>query len=133
MIGFVPVEPTLEKISQTMNSEIEVLDETAIIRKQRSAKLQRENRHFIVALDMELSFSFMQDSISAINKAEISLLPEEFLPFSSALRKHHLSFPTNYSQRLVQEAGNCIVHLESLEPPEHFTERFAYALRSIKG
>lgn len=133
MIGLAPVETTVEKINQLMDSEIEIMDGMAWFKKERPVKLKDKSLNMIVPLDLEVSFLLIQEGASAVNKAKISLLPEEFLPFSEALRNHYLPFPINYSQQLIKNAGNYSIFLESQEPPLNFAERLASALERIKA
>ncbi|RNF40413.1 hypothetical protein [Planococcus salinus] len=133
MIGFASVESTTEKISQLMDAEIELLDGMARIQKTRIVKLSGGSHYFTTGLDMEISFSLLAEEGPTINEAEILLLPEEFLPFSTALREHANPFPTNFSQRLVQQSGTCSILLKSQESPVQFAERLASALQAISS
>ncbi|TWT25955.1 hypothetical protein [Planomicrobium sp. CPCC 101110] len=117
-----------EKISFLLDAEIERTDGLWQIRKQRLVK-NSENTFCMMNFSVEVG-PFDENGI-AVNKASVFLLPEELPHFTSALWRHPISFPTNFSQSQTVEQHLYCLHLESKEPPEDFVERLAGALQII--
>lgn len=133
MVSVASLGPSAEKIGFLMNTEIEISNGVWAAKKKRTFTIKSGRNRFTVTLELDISFSAFRVDGTALNKAEILLNPDEFPCFSSALRQHRISFPTNYSQRLTMNPGIYSVQLESREPPEEFAERLAYALHVIDG
>ena len=124
-------ESAAKKTGQLLGAEIEQQGEKVLIKKQRTIDIFAENNRFTCTLDLDISFDHFQDNGSALNKAEIFLLPEEFPAFTFALTEHPIPFPAEYRQWAISNPNIVSVCLESTEPPEHFAERLAAALQVI--
>ncbi|MGI2326918.1 DUF1259 domain-containing protein [Planococcus sp. YIM B11945] len=125
------MEQTAEKISRLLDVEIEVSGGSAFIKKKRSFRLKSGKHLISVTLDLDISFSSIQQDGTASNKAEIIMLPEEFPVFSAALLHYPIPLPITYSQRFAVKGDLYKVQLESQEIPENFVERLEAALLAI--
>ena len=124
-------EHAAKKAGLLLDAKVEEIGEKYLIKKSRTLEIHSTETSFTCTLDLDISFERVQDNGSAFNKAEIFLLPEEFPAFTFALSEHPIPFPTEYRQWAVSNPNIVSVCLESKEPPEHFAERLAAALRVI--
>ena len=125
------IEEIAEKVGHLLESDTEIEMDCCLIRKERTLEIQSSQNCFVCKLDMEISFGQLQEYGTAVNKAEIYLLPEEFTHFLKILRSHPIPLPTDYSQWLDENPNLICVYMESQEPPEHFAERLATALKLL--
>ena len=85
-------ESAAKKAGQLLNAKIEQQAEKVLIKKQRTLEIFANNNLFTCTLDLDISFDHFQDNGSALNKAEIFLLPEEFPAFTFALSEYPIPF-----------------------------------------
>lgn len=121
-----------DKVGWLMNAEVEAHEEKHLVKKKRTFTIFLGSKAITFTLDLDISFTYYEESELAFNKAEIFLLPEEVPVFTSTLRKYAIPFPTVYRQRQVINPNVIAVHMESLEPPDHFFQRLAAAFYAIK-
>ncbi|CEG22863.1 hypothetical protein BN1080_01798 [Planococcus massiliensis] len=69
----------------------------------------------------------------AANQASVYLLPDELSAFSTALWRHPIPFPTNFSQVQTAAQGLTCIQLTTTEPPEDFAKRLSQALKQLNG
>lgn len=126
------MEAAAEKVGLLLNAEIEMDAEKCIIKRERLLEIQANNACFDCTLELDISFGHFKEDGSAINQAEILLLPEELPAFTFALSEHRIPFPTDYQQWQVTNPNIVSICIESTEPPEHFAERLSAALQVIE-
>jgi hypothetical protein len=125
-------ESAAKKVGSFLDAEVETEGETYLVKKKRTLETHSKQADFTCTLELDISFEQIHDHGSALNKAEIFLLPEEFPAFTLALSEDTIPFPTHYQHWLVMNPGIVSVCMESTEPPEHFAERLAAALCVIE-
>ena len=125
------IKELAEKVGHLLEADAEIEMDRWLIRKKRTLEIQSGENCFVCKLDMEISFAQLQEDGTAVNKAEVYLLPEEFTHFLKILRSHPIPLPTDYSQWLDEDPNLICVYMESKEPPEHFAERLATALKLL--
>lgn len=91
-------ETAAEKAARLLHAEIERSGEKTILKRQRTLEILAENHQFTCTLDLDISFEQVREDGTALNKAEIFLLPEEYPAFFLALSEHRLPLPTDYRQ-----------------------------------
>ena len=121
-----------DKVGWLMDAEVEAHEEKHLVKKKRTFTIFLGSKAITFTLDLDISFTYYEESGVAFNKAEIFLLPEEVPVFTSTLRKYTIPFPTVYRQRQVINPNVIAVYMESLEPPDHFFQRLAAAFYAIK-
>ncbi|MBT2581631.1 hypothetical protein J7E21_02310 [Planococcus sp. ISL-109] len=129
MAGTDSLAQAAAEISQLMNTEVEWTSGIWSFRKKRAVKLENRTSGFCCSLNIDVSFYGILEGRSAVNMAEVFLLPEEVPIITSALKQQAFLFPANYLQQVMTlEHGLCCLELESLEPAEHFAGRLYEAL-----
>lgn len=124
-------EKVAEKVGALLKAETKLENKTCQILKKRTLEIYTQNTNYICSLELDISFCRPQEDGTAINKAEIFLLPEELPAFSYTLKKHLIPFPTDFSQKIVSNPYMLSVSLNSKEPPACFAERLSIALEAI--
>lgn len=125
------IEELAEKVGHLLEADAEIELDRFLIRKVRTLQIQSGQNSFVCKLDMEISFEQLMEDGTAVNKAEVYLLPEEFTRFLEILRSHPIPLPADYSQWLDEDPNLICVYMESKEPPEHFAERLAAVLKLL--
>lgn len=125
------IEEIALKVAKLLDAEPEVEVDSCLFRKKRTLEIQLSKSSFVCKLDMDISFEKVRESGIASNKAEVYLLPEEFADFLKILGNHPIPLPTDYSQWIDENPNLIGLHMKSVEPPEHFAERLATALKSL--
>lgn len=126
------MEQLAGKVGTLMEAETELQGGRCIIKKKRSLEIRASQSCFICTLDMDISFRHVKEDGTALNRAEIYLLPEEFPAFIEKLRNYPIPLPTNYSQRTASNPNLICIRMESKEPPEHFAKRLLATLEVLK-
>lgn len=121
-----------EKVGRLMNAEVERCEEKHLVKKKRTFTIFPGNKAIAFTLDLDISFIYYEESGVGFNKAEIFLLPEEVLVFTLTLSEYAIPFPTVYRQRQIINPDVIAIHMESLEPPDHFFQRLAAAIYAVK-
>lgn len=132
MITMKGMEHLAEKVGALMKAETEFQGGRCYIKKKRSLEIRASKSCFICTLDLDISFRHVKEDGTALNVAEIYLLPEEFPTFVENLRNYPIPLPTNYSQRTAANPNLICIHMESKEPPEHFAERLSATLEVLE-
>lgn len=127
------LEQLAELAGALFNSEVEVSGKQCDIRKKRVLDIHAHSHtKFSCTLDLDISFSSLNENGIALNKAEIFLLPEEFHTFTSSLIEHPVSLPTEYRQRMVENPHIICLYIEAVETPEAFMCRLSFAMEEIE-
>lgn len=126
------VETAKKKVAQLLDAEIEEKPGLVIVKKKRMLEIVADNHCFFCLLDHDISFAQdFKDGVTR-NKAEVFLLPEEYLAFFMALSEYPIPIPSDFRQWQNVNPHIISVCLESMEPPEHFAERLAAALNVLE-
>ena len=127
------MEQLSEKVGMLMKAETELQSGRCVVKKKRTLEIRASQSCFICTLDMDISFRHLKEDGTALNEAEVYLLPEEFPAFIENLKNHPIPLPTNYSQKLAANPNLVCIRMESTEPPEHFAERLEATLEVLEG
>lgn len=125
-------ERLAEQVGVLLNAEVEVQGGECVIKKIRAINISSQNKNFNCVLDHDISFKNLKEDGTALNHAEILLLPEEVALFTNALQKHPISLPINYQQRVDINPNIVCIYLSSEETPEDFATRLSAAFNVIE-
>jgi hypothetical protein len=125
------VETAAEKVGMLLGAEIEVIAGKCSVKKKRTIEIKADTMRFSCTLELDISFEQYQENGFALNKAEIFLLPEECKAFMLALIQHDIPLPSVYRQWQIANPNLTSMHLEAIEPPEHFAARLSKAFQAI--
>ncbi|HSI65831.1 MAG TPA: hypothetical protein VK947_00310 [Planococcus sp. (in: firmicutes)] len=115
------------------NAEVDAANGQCEIKKTRALDICVGNSmKFSCTLDLDISFSALQEDGIAFNKAEIFLLPGEFTAFTSRMIEYPVPLPTQYHQRMVTNPQIVCLYIEAFEAPEDFMGRIAAALKGLE-
>lgn len=119
-------EAMVKKIGLWMGADGEFLE--GHYRFQTKRILQGTERLFC-----SLEIAPLAKSGEAANQASVYLLTDEISAFSTALWRHPIPFPTNFSQVQTTAHGLTCIQLTTTEPPEDFAKRLSQALKQLTG
>lgn len=125
------IEEIAVKVAELLEAESRIEMDSCLIRKKRTLEIHLSKSSFMCKLDMDISFENLEEDGTATNHAEVYLLPEEFTYFMKIFREHPIQLPTDYAQWLDENPNLICLHMKSKEPPEHFAERLATALKTL--
>lgn len=125
-------ERLAEQVGMLLNAEVEVQGGECLVKRTRTINISSQNKNFNCVLDHDISFKNLKEDGTALNQAEIFLLPEELELFTNALHQHSLPLPTNYRQRVDTNPNIVCIYLSSEEAPENFATRLSTAFQMIK-
>lgn len=125
-------ERLAEQVGVLLNAEVEVQGGECLVKRTRTINISSQNKSFNCVLDHDISFKNLKEDGTALNQAEIFLLPEELELFINALHQHPLPLPTNYRKRVDTNPNIVCIYLSSEEAPENFAARLSTAFQMIK-
>ncbi|ANU15469.1 hypothetical protein BBI08_05450 [Planococcus halocryophilus] len=125
------IEIVAEQVAQLLQAEVALIGGKVLFDKKRTLKICTAGHSFVCTLDLDISFEYFHEDGSAVNRAEILLLPEEVQPFLTALNTSVYPFPTVYRQWIHSNPNLASVCLVATEPPERFAERLTMALQLV--
>lgn len=119
------------QVAAFLDAEVDSVSGKCIVKRPRRFKVLDHGEVRNCKGDFEVSFSaYRQDGVS-LNQAAICLMPEEYDLFIRTIMGHELPLPIHYTQRLTTDFNIYCLNFESFEPPGHFAERLAAALKAI--
>lgn len=127
-----PLAREAAKIGKLMNVDMELSTGIWSFSKKRKVTVRNSTSSIHRALPVNVSFYASPQGGTAVNTAEVYLLPEEVSVFTAALRQQARLFPTNYLQQVTAADVICCLRLESVECAVHFAERLAEAFRVLE-
>lgn len=122
----------VEKLKSYLGGEIEVSAGQTIIKKSREMKIWRDRQCFTCIIEHDISFEKVNADGTALNRAEIFLLPEEYPCFIFSLKDFRIPLPTDYRQWQHVNPHIISVCMESVEAPEDFAARLAAAFGALE-
>lgn len=120
-----------ERVGALLGAETDTTDVECLIKKSRTVTIHLHTRSFDCTLEHDISFRNLKPDGTATNEADIFLLPEELDGFTDALQRYPIALPTEFEQRIDSNPNIICLRMAAMEPPEHFAERLAAALRMI--
>ena len=122
----------VEKVKAYLDAEVETIAGQTFVKKSREMKIFREQQCFTCIIEHDISFGKVNADGTALNRAEIFLLPEEYPSFLFAWKSFRIPLPTDYRQW--QQVNPHIVSMcvESVEAPEDFAARLSAAFSSLE-
>lgn len=122
-----------EKVKSYLDAEVEITAGQTVVKKSREMKIFREQQCFTCIIEHDISFEKVNADGTALNRAEIFLLPEEYPSFLFAWNDFHISLPTDYRQWQQVNPHIVSVCMESVEAPEDFAARLAAAFNALEA
>lgn len=98
----------------------------------RNLEVTVQGRPFKSELEMEIHFEALEEDGTALNHAEIVLLPEEVPDFTIALGKNELPISALHNHWLYAEPSIMYLHVQSVEKPEDFAQKLANSFKVLK-
>ncbi|WP_211654876.1 hypothetical protein [Planococcus alpniumensis] len=122
----------VEQVKSYLDAEVEITAGQTFVKKSREMKIYREQQCFTCIIEHDISFGKVNADGTALNRAEIFLLPEEYPSFLFAWKNFRIPLPTDYRQW--QQVNPHIVSMcmESVEAPEDFAARLSAAFSTLK-
>lgn len=126
------IEEIAKRFGEILGAETEASDGIAEASKPRNLEVTVQGRPFRSELSMEIHFESLEDDGTALNHAEIVLLPEEVPDFTRALGKNDLTISALHNHWLFAEPSIKYLHVQSVERPEEFAQKLAESLKVLK-
>ncbi|EGA91351.1 hypothetical protein GPDM_00740 [Planococcus donghaensis MPA1U2] len=126
------LERLAEQVGVLLNAEVEAQNGECLIKKTRAINISSQNKNFNCVLDHDISFKNLKEDGTALNQAEILLLPEELTLFTNALHEHPIPLPINYQQRVDINPNIVCIYMSSEESPEDFATRLSAVFSAIE-
>ncbi|SDZ86555.1 protein of unknown function [Thalassobacillus cyri] len=126
------IEEIAKKFGEILDVEVEIEDEMVEAEKERDLDVTVQGRPFKSELSMEIHFESLEDDGTALNHAEIVLLPEEIPEYTKALGKNDLTITALHNHWLFAEPSIKYLHVQSVEKPEEFAQKLANANEVLK-
>ncbi len=120
-----------ERIGELLEAETDTTEIECLVKKSRTITIHLSKRSFDCTLEHDISFKNLKPDGTALNEADIFLLPEELSTFMDILQHHPIALPTEFGQSVDTNPNVICLSLTAEEPPEHFAERLAAALRAL--
>ncbi|QTM98948.1 DUF1259 domain-containing protein [Sediminibacillus dalangtanensis] len=128
--------PDIQEIAKTFGDilgvETEVEDGMCEAEKERDLDVTVQGRPFKSELSMEIHFESLEEDGTALNHAEIVVLPEEIPEFTRALGKNDLTITALHNHWLFAEPNIKYLHVQSVEKPEDFARKLSKAISVLK-
>ncbi|SDL89673.1 DUF1259 domain-containing protein [Sediminibacillus halophilus] len=128
--------PDIQEIAKTFGDilgvEAEVEDGMCEAEKERDLDVTVQGRPFKSELSMEIHFESLEEDGTALNHAEIVVLPEEIPEFTRTLGKNDLTITALHNHWLFAEPNIKYLHVQSVEKPEIFAQKLSNAISVLK-
>lgn len=121
-----------EKVKSLLKADVEVSADQTFIKKSRVMEIWREQQCFTCIIEHDISFEKVKADGTALNRAEIFLLPEEYPCFLFALKDFRIPLPTDYRQWQHVNPHIISVCIESVEAPEDFAARLSAPFNALE-
>ncbi|MFC3212641.1 DUF1259 domain-containing protein [Planomicrobium okeanokoites] len=128
------LEETAKRFGDILGVEAEADADKGMVEapKPRDLEVTVQGRPFKSELSMEIHFEALEDDGTALNHAEIVLLPEEVPDFTRALGKNDLTISALHNHWLYAEPAIMYLHVQSVEKPEDFATKLAASFKALK-
>lgn len=126
------IKEIAKKFGDILGAEAEVEDGMIEIEIERDLNVKVQGRPFKSELKMEIHSEALEEDGSALNHAEIVILPEEVPDFTRALGKNDLTITALHNHWLFAEPSIKYLHVQSVEEPEAFAKKLASSLQVLK-
>ncbi|WP_240374393.1 DUF1259 domain-containing protein [Bacillus piscicola] len=126
------IQQVAERFGEILGAEAEVDGDMAEMEIERDLKVTVQGRPFKSELSMEIHFEALESDGTALNHAEIVLLPEEIPDFTRALGKNDLTITALHNHWLYAEPSIKYLHIQSVEKPEEFAQKLANSIKVLK-
>ncbi|WP_421384883.1 DUF1259 domain-containing protein [Bacillus salacetis] len=126
------LEAVADKLKELLGAEGKAEEGMISLEKSRDIDVQVQGRPFKSETDMEIHFEAFQEDGTALNHAEIVLLPEEIPDFTIALGKNDIPITALHNHWLFAEPAIKYLHVQTVEKPEAFAKRLAEAFKVLK-
>lgn len=131
-IGVANIEEIAKRFGDILGVEAEPENGMVEASKPRDLEVTVQGRPFKSELSMEIHFESLEEDGTALNHAEIVLLPEEVPDFTIALGKNELPISALHNHWLFAEPSIMYLHVQSIEKPEEFAQKLANSFKALK-
>ncbi|RNF40373.1 DUF1259 domain-containing protein [Planococcus salinus] len=126
------IEKIAKRFGEILGVEAEPEDGMVEASKPRNLDVKVQGRPFRSETSMEIHFESLEEDGTALNHAEIVLLPEEIPDFTAALGKNNLPISALHNHWLFAEPSIMYLHVQSVEKPEEFAQKLADSFKVLK-
>ncbi|RIW38486.1 DUF1259 domain-containing protein [Bacillus salacetis] len=126
------LEVVADKLKELLGAEGEAQEEMVALEIPRDIAVMVQGRPFKSETAMEIHFEGFQEDGTALNHAEIVLLPEEVPDLTIALGKNDIPITALHNHWLFAEPAIKYLHVQTVEKPEAFAKRLAEAFKVLK-
>lgn len=126
------LERIAKRFGEILDAEVSTEDGMGAVEKERDLDVTVQGRPFKSELSMEIHFEALEEDGTALNHAEIVLLPEEIPDFTRALGKNDLTITALHNHWLFAEPSIKYLHVQSVEKPEDFAQKLADSIKVLK-
>ncbi|SFK32926.1 protein of unknown function [Halobacillus dabanensis] len=126
------LESIAQRFGEILDAEVSTEDGMGAVEKERDLDVTVQGRPFKSELSMEIHFEALEEDGTALNHAEIVLLPEEVPDFTRALGKNDLTITALHNHWLFAEPNIKYLHVQSVEKPEGFAQKLADSIKVLE-
>ncbi|SFE97601.1 DUF1259 domain-containing protein [Alteribacillus iranensis] len=127
------IENIAKRFGEILGAEAEAEDGMGEVEIERDLDVTVQGRPFKSELSMEIHFESLEKDGTALNHAEIVLLPEEIPEYTRALGKNDLTITALHNHWLFAEPNIMYLHVQSVEKPEEFAKKLAAANKTLQA
>jgi hypothetical protein len=120
-----------EQLKELLKAEGEAKEGMISLEISRDIEVSVQGRPFKSETEMEIHFEAFQEDGTALNHAEIVLLPEEVPDFTIALGKNDIPITALHNHWLFAEPAIKYLHVQTVEKPESFAKRLSEAFKVL--
>ncbi|WP_088006889.1 DUF1259 domain-containing protein [Indiicoccus explosivorum] len=127
------LEETAKRFGDILGTKAEAQADKGVVEApiSRDLSVTVQGRPFKSELDMEIHFEALEDDGTALNHAEIVLLPDEVPGFTRALGENSLTISALHNHWLYAEPAIMYLHVQSVEKPEDFAEKLKKSFSAL--
>jgi hypothetical protein len=126
------LEAVADTLKELLGAEGEAQEGMISLEISRDIDVKVQGRPFKSETDMEIHFEAFQEDGTALNHAEIVLLPEEVPDFTIELGKNDIPITALHNHWLFAEPAIKYLHVQTVEKPESFAKRLSEAFKVLK-
>ncbi|RNF39824.1 hypothetical protein [Planococcus salinus] len=126
------VERVAERVGGVLMAKPVLKAGKCIVQKKRAITINASGTRYTYSLAFDITFKNYKADGTALNKAEIYLLPEEFPFFSYTLKNYELPLPPHHKLRISSDQHVVCFTVKTIEAPENFARRLSAALKIVE-
>lgn len=126
------VEQIAQRVGGILAADSRLQEGKCTIHKKRTMTVYANGKYYTHTLELGISFKSFKADGTALNRAEIYLLPEEFPFFFHTLKKYNLPLPPHHKLQVKTRRDLICFTVKAKEAPEHFAQRLSAAMKIVE-